>query len=208
MGHMTAQVTTSDDELFDAWAAGCRASGARLIERHFDLVRRFFRNKVGPELEDLVQQTFLGCLEARERFERRATFKTFLLGISRNQLLLHYRRSRHATVDFSTTSIYDLGTSPSGAVARSQDEQLLAEAFRRVPLDAQLILELAYWEDLDGASIAQVLDVPINTAYSRLRRARDALRELLETIAPDRPALKGTFDKLDSLVHFDEPFEA
>lgn len=197
---MTVEVTISDGELFDAWTAGCRDAGNQLIERHFNLVYRFFRNKVGDEIEDLVQQTFLGCLEARERFDGRASFKTFVLAIARNRLFLHYRRGRRAPLDFGITSVRDLGTSPSGAFSRLQDHQLLADAFRRVPLDAQIVLELAYWEDLDGAGIAKVLDVPLNTAYSRLRRARETLRECIELIAPSHPGLTEALRHFDSIV--------
>ena len=63
---------------------------------------------------------------------------------------------------------------------------MLAEALRRVPLGARVVLELAYWKGCDCVEIARVLDVPLNTAYSRLRRARLALRERFEQLAPDQ----------------------
>lgn len=132
----------------------------------------------------MVQQTFLGCLEARERFRAESSFKTFLLAIARNQLFKHYRRLRDRA-DFSPSALRDLGTSPSGLAAKRQDELLLAEALDRLPRGTRLILELAYWEELDGAAIAQVLEVPLNTAYSLLRRAKLSLRGRLEELAPD-----------------------
>jgi RNA polymerase sigma-70 factor (ECF subfamily) len=186
-----------DAELFAAWSAGSRDAGNELIERHFGLVHRFFRNKVGPELEDLVQRTFLACVEARDRYRGHATFKTFLLAIARYQLFAHYGKQRREALDFNVTSVHNLATSPSGVLARDEDSRLLAEAFRRVPLDAQIVLELAYWEELDGAEIASVLEIPLNTVYSRLRRARIAVRECLRVLAPDRPGLEGLFDKAE-----------
>jgi RNA polymerase sigma factor (sigma-70 family) len=176
----------SDTDLLAEWSAGSRAAGDELIERHFALVHRFFRNKVGAELEDLVQQTFLACVEARERYAGHASFKTFLLAIARNQLFTYYAKQQRRALDFELTSVHDLRTSPSAVVARREDERLLAEALRRVPLEAQVVLELAYWESCDGSELARVLEVPLNTAYSRLRRARIALRERLHELAPDR----------------------
>jgi RNA polymerase sigma factor (sigma-70 family) len=176
----------TDVELLSEWASGSRAAGDELIERHFALVHRFFRNKVGSEVEDLVQQTFLACIEARARYQGDASFKTFLLAIARNTLFKHYSKQRRTALDFELTSVRDLNTSPTGIVARREDERLLAEALRRVPLEAQVVLELAYWEGCDGAEIARVLDVPLNTAYSRLRRAKIALHERLVELAPDR----------------------
>lgn len=190
--------SNTDRELLEQWSAGSRDAGNELIERHFAVVHRFFRNKVGPEIEDLVQQTFLGCVEARDRYRGHASFKTFLLAIARNQLFTHYGRCRRRALDVTMTSVHDLCTSPSGVAAQHEDEQLLAEALRRVPIEAQLVLELAYWEGLDGGEIARVLEVPINTAYTRLRRAKSALREQLQELAPDHSGVLRLLDRVDA----------
>jgi RNA polymerase sigma factor (sigma-70 family) len=189
----------TDSDLLAAWSTGSRDAGNALIERYFAVVHRFFRNKVGAEIDDLVQQTFLACVEARERYRAESSFKTFLLAIARNHLFKHYRRT-HDKADFTLTSIRDLGTSPSGIVAKRQDEHLVAEALQRVSLDAQVILELAYWEELDGADIAQVLDLPINTVYSRLHRAKQSLRGRLEELAPDQDCLARTLRVVASIA--------
>ena len=146
---------------------------------------RFFRNKVGAEREDLVQQTFLGCIEAHARYKGDASFKTFLLAIARNQLFKHFSKQRLGAFDFELASVHDPNTSPSDLVARREDQRLLAEALRRVPLDSQIVLELAYWEDFDGKELARVLEVPLNTAYSRLRRAKLAVRRRLAELAAE-----------------------
>jgi RNA polymerase sigma factor (sigma-70 family) len=189
---------TSDDELLAAWSTGSKRAGDMLIERHFSLVHRFFRNKIGAEVDDLVQQTFLGCIEARERYRAESSFKTFLLGIARNQLFRYYR-GRHEQVDFAVTSIRDLGTSPSGTVSKRQDERLLMEALQLVPLDAQVILELAYWEGLAGVDLARVLNVSVNTVHTRLHRARRSLRAKLETLTSDAHTLWRTQRLVESI---------
>ena len=178
LGHAMSGTAATDGEVLAQWSAGSRVAGNELIERHFDTVHRFFRNKVGSDIEDLMQQTFLACVEARTRYQGQASFKTFLLAIARNQLFTHYSKRRR--------EVHDLGTSPTGVLAKREDEHLLSEALRRVPLDAQVVLELAYWEGMDGAEIAQVLEVPLNTAYSRLRRAKLTLLDRLRDLAPDR----------------------
>jgi RNA polymerase sigma factor (sigma-70 family) len=194
----------TDVDLLEQWSAGSREAGNQLIERHFDVVYRFFRNKVGTEIDDLVQQTFLGCLEARARYQGQATFKTFLLAIAHKQLYRHYDKQRRQTIDVAVASLHDLGTSPSGVVARREDHRLLVDALRRVPLEAQLVLELAFWEGLDGNEIAHVLEVPLNTAYTRLRRAKNALRVRLEQLCPDRAAVHKLIEKVDDTGGDDE----
>ncbi len=187
---------TGDNELLAAWVAGDRRAGQTLFERHYDALDRFFVNKVGDRAGDLVQRTFVACIEAAPRFRGDSSFRTFLFAIARNQLLKHLRdhgRER-ARLDPATTSICDLDPSPSVlAAGREQERQLLA-ALRRLPIDEQVALELHYWEQLPSAEIAVVLDIPIGTVKSRLRRARDRLEAEL-TGAPQRPASADDLDR-------------
>ncbi len=174
-----------DTELLRRWGNGDRAAGGELIERHFATVFRFFRTKVHGEVDDLVQQTFLACLEARQRYREESSFKTFLLGIARYQLFSHYRMAlKLKALDPEVTSLRDLGTSPSGHLARRDERTVLLDALRCIPLELQIVLELVYWEELDGPMIAQMLEIPLNTAYSKLRRAKAALREQLRESKP------------------------
>ncbi len=175
-----------DFELLAAWRTGDAAAGNRLLRRHFQSVHRFFRNKVDGDIDDLIQRTFLGLVEALPRFEGRAQFKTFLLAVARNQLLLHYReRARDKQRDAEDVSVHDLGASaaPSGVIALRQEQQLLLAALRRLPLALQMTVELFYWERMGIDDVALVLDIPPGTVKSRLARARDNLRETLEQIA-------------------------
>ncbi|HKU41561.1 MAG TPA: sigma-70 family RNA polymerase sigma factor [Polyangiales bacterium] len=172
-----------------AWAGGDGEAGNQLIERHIALVCRFFRNKVAlADVEDLVQQTFLGCLEAHTRYDGRASMTTFILAIARNQLFNYYRERRRSPLA-ERTSIRDEATSPTGALARLEDERLLLEALRQVPLDAQVLLELTYGEGMAGNEAAEVLGVSPSTLHTRLHRARENLRERVRELAPDRVAL-------------------
>src|SRR4051794_26389001 len=100
---LMAERINTDAELLADWSLGSSAAGEELIERHFMAVRRFFLNKAGCEVEDLVQETFLACVEARTRFKGQASFKTFLLAIARNQLLKHMSRQRNRSLDFEIT---------------------------------------------------------------------------------------------------------
>jgi RNA polymerase sigma-70 factor (ECF subfamily) len=187
MKHQSDRPLRSDLELFDTWCEGDRAAGEELIERHFQPIYRFFSNKVAGELEDLVQQTFLRCLEARARFRREASFRTFLFAVARNTLFDHLRR-RRGDIDFGVTSLVDLGMSVSSAIVQRERSQLVAQALRQIPLDLQTVLELHYWEELSTAEMAQILEVPQGTIKSRLRRGREALAERLRGALLAEPA--------------------
>ena len=190
---------STDHELLAAWALGDKAAGAALFERHFDALYRFFRNKAGSDdFEDLLQKTFLGCLEARERFRGESTFRTFLFQVARFQLYAHYReRKRVELRELATTSLRDLGTSPTGVLARGDEQRLLLFALRALPLDLQIAVELRYWEGLTEEDVAAVIEVPRGTVASRMRRAHALLRAAIHEEAGSVQLACDTIDNID-----------
>jgi RNA polymerase sigma-70 factor (ECF subfamily) len=194
MSAVTSAGGASDYELLRAWRDGDAAAGNRLLRRHFQTVYRFFRSKLDGDVDDMIQRTFLGLVEALPRFEERAQFKTFLLAVARNQLLLWFReRARSRQRDADEVSVHDLGVSasPSGFVALKEEQRVLLSALRRLPLDLQLTVELFYWEQLGVDQVAIVLDVPSGTVKSRLSRAREALRRIIDELEIS-PELRAT----------------
>lgn len=190
-----------DFELLAAWRGGDASAGNRLLRRHFKTVHRFFRNKIDGDIDDLIQRTFLGLVEALPRFREHAQFKTFLLAVARNQLLLHFReRARAKARDAEDVSVHDLGQSaaPSGFLALREEQRLLLTALRRLPLALQMTVELFYWERMGVDDVGIVLDIPAGTVKSRLSRARDGLRQILEQLATTPQTRDNTLNDLDT----------
>ncbi|MEM6994789.1 MAG: RNA polymerase sigma factor [Myxococcota bacterium] len=189
---------SSDDELLDAWAQGDTHAGHELIERHFDRLFRFFEASVPGHAEDLVQDTLKACLEHPRRFRGENSFRAFVFGIARNKALMFWRShaQRGPHVDVAALSIEDMGAGPSASLAQSQEERLLLEGLRQIPIDAQILLQLHYWESLPGPALAHVLEIPEGTVRSRLRRAKELLAARMESLASE-DLWKATADDLD-----------
>jgi RNA polymerase sigma-70 factor (ECF subfamily) len=165
---------------------GDSAAGSELFDLHFDELCRFFGNKAGDAVEDLVQETMLACVRSKADFRRDASFRTYLFTVARHELYAHFdkrRKKLDREEELGTLSVADLATSPSGALAKRRDQDLLLRALRALPLDLQVALELHYFEDMDGPDMAAILGVPEGTVRSRLRRAKDAVRDKLEELA-------------------------
>jgi RNA polymerase sigma-70 factor (ECF subfamily) len=172
-----------------AWRSGDNEAGNELVRRNFMSVYRFFVNKASEDVDDLIQRTFLACVEGRDRLRDDTSLKAYILGIARNQLLMHMRRRERRETpygqdDMSVAAVYG---SPSRVLADREEERLLLQALRQIPIDLQTIVELYYWEQLPVGEIAAILEVPPGTVKSRLFRARDALREQLSGMG-DVPA--------------------
>jgi RNA polymerase sigma factor (sigma-70 family) len=180
----------SDDlELLAAWRDGDRGAGDRLLRRHFASLHRFFASKVGDEAEDLIQNTMLACVTYIDKVSKATSFRAYLFTVASNQLYAHLRK--HARegeiIDFTVKSAVELGLSPSAIVAKRQRDQQLSAALRRLPFELQIVLELGYWEGLNAREIADVLELPVGTAKSKIRRAKQLLARELERLT--RPPL-------------------
>ena len=187
-----------DEPLFAAWRAGDAGAGAELFERHYAAIARFFRNKVDSDAPDLIQRTFLGCIEGRERVRGESTFRTYLFAVAHNVLYKHFRtRARAgAPIDFSVTSAHDLRPSATALLARRGEEQALLQALRRIPLEHQETLELYFWEHLTAREMAEIQAVPEGTIRTRLRRAKQLLEQALAQVARDPAELRETLSNL------------
>jgi RNA polymerase sigma-70 factor (ECF subfamily) len=191
-GLVRSPAVTSDGELLEAWQAGDRRAGSELIDRYFEPVRRFFQNKAADGIEDLVQQTFLACVQRRDQIRDPAAFRGYLFAAARSKLYDHIRarvRPGEAPTDFGVSSIVAVGVSPSGVIAARDDERLLLLALRHLPVDLQVALELYYFERVRGRELEIALDVPAGTVRSRLRRGLEILRRKVEELA-DSPELR------------------
>jgi RNA polymerase sigma-70 factor (ECF subfamily) len=191
--------TPSDLELLGAWRSGDEAAGNTLFERHFDALYRFFENKVGDGVDDLVQQTMLGCVRGLDGYREHASFRTYVFAIARNVLYKHLElRCRDgARFDPNTSSIADFGESPSYVAAARTERRVLAAALRRIPVDDQIALELYYWEDLTGPELAQALDLTEPAVRSRLRRALERLRRMVTELTASPTELESVSVDLD-----------
>ncbi len=184
-----------DGALLAQWRDGDREAGDALVSRHLDAVVRFFRSKLGDDVQDIVQRTFLDLLEASERYDPARPLRPYLFSIARRRLVDELRtRHRAPAFDPARSSLAALDTTPSEVAARSERGRLLRLALRHVSLDHQIVLELFYWEEMPGAEIAVALEVSPHTVRSRLARAKDALRGQLERLAESPAQSAATFD--------------
>ena len=144
---------------------------------------------------DLTQSAFLRALEALPRFEARATFYTWLYRIAVN-LTLSYRRAKSRKPALSLHHADDDRPSfePAADPEDSDPAQHAGQAELRGRLERALdcldqefrvAVVLRDIEELDYATIAEILEVPVGTVKSRIHRGRMMLRELLEEQEPN-----------------------
>lgn len=186
---------TTDRDLLEAWRGGDKVAGERLLDRYFAALVRFFRNKVARGVDDLVQQTLLGCLEGSVRYRGDVPFRSFVFGVARNVLSNHFRSVRHDAQP-ELHSAADLGPSPPSVLVARAEDRLLLEALRLVPMRDQTVLELYYWERLSASEIGAVMGAPEATIRTWIRRGKQRVEQELRILL-DTQQVKTTHSSLD-----------
>ena len=145
------------------------------------------------DAEDLVQETLVRCLPKLRKFEGRAQLSTYLIRALTNLWKNRLRsRKRSRLVDWfrggsddeEQASPIDTAVDPSpGADERIEGEERakqVREAVSRLEPKRRLTLLLREVEEMSYEEIAEMTKVPVGTVRSRLARARDDLRRVLE----------------------------
>ncbi|MEM9459874.1 MAG: sigma-70 family RNA polymerase sigma factor [Myxococcota bacterium] len=176
---------TGDSDLLDAWRAGDSHAGQELFKRYYDLIARFFANKITGSTSDLVQETFMACVDGRDRIRGDGQFRGYLFGVAYNVLKGHLRRQYRVPDELGSISMLDLDPGPSTIVGESEQASLLLIALRSLPVELQMIIELRYWEQMTSTDIAEILGIAPVTVRGRLRQGRIQLeRAMREQSAP------------------------
>ncbi len=187
----------SDAELVSRAQRGDPAAFSELVVRYQDRVYntcyRMCHNHA--DALDLTQTAFLKAFEALPRFELRAGFFTWLFRIAVNLTLSHRRaRSRRPTLSlhwsdddeerpFDPPAAND-SDDPAEHAGRVELHQRLEAALGELDEEFRAAVVLRDVEELDYATIAEILDVPAGTVKSRIHRGRLMLRRLLEQEEP------------------------
>lgn len=178
----------ADAELVRAAAAGDRDAFDQLVRRHQGAIVNLARAMTGgaPEAEDLAQETFIRAWKGLGRFRGESLFRTWLHGIALNVIRTHRGRLARLRLMFFSPSP-DTGDGPlERASVDDRVEGTLAlrqgidRALAQLPDELRAALVLRDVQGLEYREIADALGVPIGTVESRIFRARQRLRPLLE----------------------------
>ena len=136
------------------------------------------------DLEDKTHDVFVAVYKRRAEFDDARPIKPWLFGFAFRVAAAHRRlaRMRREVLDdgLDTRGGASTDDDAEDALSRGRDRELLMRALDDLDLDRRAIIVM---HDLDGHAmpeIARALDVPLNTAYSRLRLARGELRAAVE----------------------------
>ncbi|MEK7792994.1 MAG: sigma-70 family RNA polymerase sigma factor [Candidatus Hydrogenedentota bacterium] len=186
-----------DEDLMLEHAGGSEPAYEELVRRHQKGVLNYMYRMVQNRhvAEELTQDVFLALVRNAVRYQPTAKFTTYLYAIASNMVSKEWLRRKRRPKVFSLFGWAKEGDEPGfnpvehaadaradtlAAFRRGEVSEAVNEALQHLPEHQREAFVLRRFEDMSYEDIAQVTQVPVGTAKSRVVRAERALRPLLE----------------------------
>jgi RNA polymerase sigma-70 factor (ECF subfamily) len=147
----------------------------QIYQEHGGTVLAYLRHKIGPEAEDLLQETFVQVLRRSEALAEVRSIRAWLLAIARNLAASTLRKRRHHVA-------LQAGSFPQTRATEEDTEPRLEAMYRAMETlsdEQREVLYLRLQERLSYAEIAVVQGVPVGTVGSRVHHAVGRLRQIM-----------------------------
>ena len=183
------------DSLIEQCLAGDQTAWDQIVRQNWRKVFNVAYKFVGrhDEAEDLTQDIFLKIFKALRTFDRRANFQTWIISISRNLCIDHYRsvRKERQTIarDVDSNDLQP-ATTDRGPYAIAEHQDLRAQlraGLEALPVTLRTAVVLRDLQELSYQEIADRLGLPEGTVKSRINRGRIELAHQLRRLQDNQP---------------------
>ncbi|HXX99320.1 MAG TPA: sigma-70 family RNA polymerase sigma factor [Candidatus Limnocylindrales bacterium] len=190
-------------ELVTELQAGSEAAFDWLVNHYHGPVYNLILGMLGDTADaaDAAQEVFLKAFKGIRHFRQGSSLKTWLYRIAIREALNSrrwFRRhlQKNVSMDaepedgFARIDVQDLGATPFDQLAAQEIQVAVQGALLQVPDVFRSAVILRDLEGLSYEEVAEVLDVSVGTVKSRILRGRRALKDILEPLLGERPAMK------------------
>ena len=188
-----SQPQEATEQLIEGCLRGEQHAWDLIVERYWRKVFNVAYKFVGRHdlAEDLTQEIFLKIFKALGTFDRRANFQTWLISVSRNLCIDHYRSVRKElemvdrSVDAADVSAVSAEPDALVTLERRDRRAMLHRALARLPDTLRAAVLLRDIQELSYQEIADRLTLPEGTVKSRINRGRKELARQIRRVMAD-----------------------
>lgn len=132
--------------------------------------------------EDIMQDVFITYYQKSDQFENRSSLKTYLFKMTINKCNDHLRSWKNKKHLFSDSlgKLMSSSKSPEETYIQQTDQADLIEKVMRLPIKYREVILLFYFQEFTSKEISLLLNCSENTVKTRLRRAKDLLKETID----------------------------
>lgn len=170
-----------DLPLIQAVARGDGRALNELYTRHGANVLNYLRTYLDDRqvAEEVLQDVMMAVWNHAGSFRGESKVRTWMLTIARNRAINAGRRYTPRMVELDE-NLHAGDNSPMEHAELKTQAEALRQAIHQLPKFHQEILILVFYQGLSGQEVAEVLGVSVGTVKSRLHRAKDMLRKVLQ----------------------------
>jgi RNA polymerase sigma factor (sigma-70 family) len=188
------------DEIIQRCLHGDQTAWEQIVRLHWRRVFNIAYKFVGKhdQAEDLTQDVFLKLFKSLDTFDRRANFQTWLVSVSRNLCIDHYRsvRKERETInrDVDPADLTPVSTtrSPYAALEQRDRVELLRAALDTLAPTLRTAVMLRDIQELSYHEIADRLRLPEGTVKSRINRGRTELARQIQRLREQQDTVPRT----------------
>ena len=191
--------TDAIDTLIASCLGGDQTAWEEIVRQHrrkvFNIAYKFTGRHA--EAEDLTQDVFLKIFKSLHTFDRRANFQTWLVSVSRNLCIDHYRsvRKERETIDRDVDAGELTPAAPGQnayqALEQADRVELLRKAMAKLPDSLRKAVVMRDLKELSYQEIADQLNLPEGTVKSRINRGRTELARQVQRIREEDEGVTG-----------------
>jgi RNA polymerase sigma-70 factor, ECF subfamily len=162
--------------------AGKEEALSQLYNLYFDKIYRFIYYRVSHKevAEDLTEELFIKAFRNLKTLEQTAAFDGWLYQIARNLVIDYYRSKKQMVPLEEIEHTLEYETNIVDIVNLQTEQTLLIKVMKDLTVEQQTVIKLKFFEDLDNATIAQIMGKQEGAIRVIQHRAIARLKELID----------------------------
>lgn len=183
----------SDEDLMMDCKKGDMSAFELLVRRYQDAIINYIHFTIRDyhRAEDLAQETFLRVFKNVNRYEPKASFKSWLYTIAtnlcRNEIRNRTRRKTYYLEDlvdededvYHSEYMVDTRLQPDILYEKKERQQMIKKAIKLLPEKQSVALTLVTYQELSYEEISEILDCSVGAVKSLIHRARQNIKDIL-----------------------------
>jgi RNA polymerase sigma-70 factor, ECF subfamily len=176
-----------EDALVKASLGGNKDAFGEIVNRYQRMVARTVKGMLGDSVfaEDVGQEVFINLYHSLSDFRGEAKLSTYIQKIAVNLTLNEIKRRKRFFSMFSqkaNNEMYEFEIADYDTQERKEAAEIVNKALMAMDPKFRIIVTMRMLQGYSTKETAEILDLPVGTVLSRLSRAQEQLRNILEKL--------------------------
>jgi RNA polymerase sigma-70 factor, ECF subfamily len=178
---------TDESELIKASIGGDKEAFGELVNRYRKMVARTVKGMLGDSVysEDIGQEVFIKLFYSLSEFRGEAKLSTYIQKIAVNLTLNEIKRRKRFSSMFSQKGddeMHEFDVADVDNEEKRDAKELVNKALMKLDPKFRIIVTMRMLQGYSTKETAEILELPLGTVLSRLSRAQEQLKEILDNL--------------------------